>query len=111
VICKQDGDKLFLETKEDKLESTIQDRYDYIKEVTTIVVKNIDRTITLENVHRWDALVSLYQWLPQDQTDSSTLSDYIPFILDKEYYLLNKNNFLVKQIEKNVFKEAVKLYE
>lgn len=111
VICKQDGDKLFLETKEDKLESKIQDRYDYIKEVTTIVVKNIDRTITLENVHRWDALVSLYQWLPQDQTDSSTLSDYIPFILDKEYYLLNKNNFLVKQTEKNVFKEAVKLYE
>ncbi len=111
VICRKDGHKLFLETKEDILESTIKDRHSYIREVTTVVVKNIDRIITLGNVHRWDALVSLYQWLPQDQTDSSILSDYIPFILDKEYYLLNKNNFLVKEIGKNAFKEAVKFYE
>jgi len=112
VMCRKGGGGLLtIDTSEYVLESTTEHGRVYVEEVSRFVVKHLENVITLENIHKWDALVSLYQWLPNGMAKENGTSAHIPFEIDNEYYLLNSCDFSVRETDKKTFREIAGLYE
>lgn len=111
LICSMRDRKLTIDIMESGL-IRLSARKDYLFAVTLNILNNLDSLLTISNIYQWDALVSVYQWFDVDDNyaefDESIPQLYIPFILEREFYALNRNNFMVYCIDKKKYNDLRK---
>ncbi len=93
----------------DKLDKSLEKK-DYIIAATEKLVRNIDTLITIDNIHLWNTLSTVYQWLilSEKEIHESAESRYYPFRLTGEYYAIEYDTFEVYPIKKKDYEQLKK---
>jgi hypothetical protein len=74
----------------------------YIALASELLVKHLDNTLHLDNIHLWNSLLSVHEWFVI--SDDIEGDEYVPFKLgNREYYAIEHDTFKIYPIEKKEY--------
>jgi hypothetical protein len=113
LICKYSNEKLLIQIINDNFRA-IKNKDEYIDTLSQCLINNLSSLLDISNIHKWDALVSVYQWFVIEKEsksfDKSSVDLYVPFYFDMQYYALDKKCFVVYPINKKMYLHLQKSY-
>ncbi len=110
LLCKKVNQKLIIDTLDIIPSDPTSNKKEYLKGISHQILDNLDKLIQPDTIHKWDALVSVYQWFITTDHDRQETPAHlcVPFRMQKEYYVLDKETFQVYPIEKKLYQSLLK---